>query len=128
MNGKLDDASSLYTQLRYLYVLLRLFPTYYSLLIFVLYTNRLPFDQNTVYGWVGEIIYSTYVSATYLFMSYVFIGFFATFSMHCRAYQQHFQSLIEKIDEYVQQHNNEESALQLFAAIRFRNLIKRYLI
>lgn len=105
MKGDLDDASHLYTPLRF----------------------SLPWDQNSIQGWIYEVIYSAYTSSAYLFVDYALVSFFASFSFYCRAYRQYFQTFFDKIDVGVCTKNYGEITRQLYAAIRFRNAAKRYL-
>lgn len=104
MKGDLDDASCLYKPLRYI----------------------LPWNQQTVDGWAYEIIFCSCLSSLYLFVVYIFVSFFASFSLHCGAYQEYFQTLMNNIDKSVCKKNYPQSTHQLYAAIRFRNTAKRY--
>lgn len=83
-----------------------------------------PWDQRDPIVWMGAVIYSFCMASSYLFIVYTFVALFASFSMHCTAYRQYFQILINKTDTHITKKNYGHSAHQLFVAIRFRNLAK----
>lgn len=59
---------------------------------------RLPWNQHTVRGWIGETVFSVISSSLYLFTNVVFLTFFIGICEFHRAFLEYFNALMIEVD------------------------------
>lgn len=84
--------------------------------------ERLPWNQNTILGWIGEIIFSLCMCSAYLTMNYGMLAFFMAIGEFHLAFRTHFQRLLLAIDRRSRQPIHVKTILR--DSIHFHNLTK----
>lgn len=93
---------------------------------------RLPWDQHTIRGWIGETVFSVISSSLYLFTNVVFLTFFIGICEFHRAFLHYFNELVMKIEDAIDNDYNLNSKSQsdirtmLCDTINFHIAIKRF--
>lgn len=86
---------------------------------------RLPWNQHTVRGWIGETVFSVISSSLYLFTNVVFLTFFIGICEFHRAFLQYFVGLTMKIENSVG-NDGRDMKTKLCDIINFHIAIKRF--
>lgn len=82
----------------------------------------LPWDQSTIYGYFGELIYGILSSLAFSTVNGVILVFFISMCWNHRAFYERFQHSIHKIDSSCENRNDNVILCDL---IRFQNATKR---
>lgn len=64
----------------------------------IVYFIRLPWNQDTVIGWLGLIFYEYFVAGFYFSITFVFMTFFIAICKHHRTFNKYFHNLAQEID------------------------------
>lgn len=60
---------------------------------------RLPWNQETVFGWIGMLIFVMFGSATYVFLNVMFMMLFASICSFHKAFYKNSKHLLSQLDE-----------------------------
>lgn len=86
----------------------------------ILYCRSLPWNQNTIFGWIGDTIFSILVSSSYLILNYGVLSFFMAIDEFHRAFPANFLKLLTSANM-----KSRHMKVALRDSIRFHNLCKR---
>lgn len=84
---------------------------------------RLPWNQRTLFGWIGLNLFSAAAAPFYLIINYAFLAFFIGICEQHRAFYLHFGTSVQKLDEMAQT-DSPNIKLQLCKLIQFHNMTR----
>lgn len=84
--------------------------------------HSLPWDQTSLFGYVGEIIYDIAIAVAYI-IAISFIVFFIALCQHYHAFYQIYERLVRKLDNC---NGIKEKNVRLCSAIRFHISVLKY--
>lgn len=58
----------------------------------------MPWNQNTLWGWFNEILFSAVAGGSYLFVNPAFLTLFISICQHHRAFNQMYRAQINQVD------------------------------
>lgn len=86
---------------------------------------RLPWNQHTIRGWIGETVFSVISSSLYLFTNVVFLTFFIGICEFHRAFLHYFNVLVITVDN-TKDTSDSDIETMLCNIIEFHVAIKRF--
>lgn len=93
---------------------------------FPIYTNSLPWNEDTFTGWFYTFLYSTLFAAAGLILNAYFLSSFVTICVQFHSFRLHFEKILSKMDttsvndsEYIVELNQI-----LCSAIKFHKIVK----
>lgn len=91
------------------------------MLLQILIFFRLPWNQNTLYGYIGEILFTYFSCESYLFVNGPIVVLFVSMCLHHRAFYEMFNYSLHEMDVPNKKKNDK---LELWKIIQFQNLVK----
>lgn len=90
--------------------------------ICMFYQFRLPWDQQTTSGYIGEMGYCLIKGSVYAFANAALLLFFISLCLYHQAFYRRFEQLVHQIDDVKE--NPSARIPYIYESIRFQNTIK----
>lgn len=70
----------------------------YTILLVLYFSSRDPWNNDNLYGWIGEYAFQMISGDLYLIISMLFASFFISICLHHRAFSEQFQTLLNQLN------------------------------
>lgn len=95
----------------------------FFLFIFEIKSLSLPWDQETLMGWIYESVFCCLIGSNYLCMNFSVLTFFIGVALFNRAFYKYFEALSSKFDE-ISDADHVRIKLQIVKIVRFHIMAK----